>query len=126
MALKITRDVMTPWLIASPTEVYWIGLTTDERHAWDVALGWPDESEINAKKAEGFKAHRLRILRTNKGALEATMKAIPDGALLDVAANSDAPTIRAEMTALILDYLGDYGAVHSRLKEGKNDGELDL
>lgn len=34
----------------------------NEAHAWRVALGWPDEKEIEIAKSKGYKARRVKIV----------------------------------------------------------------
>lgn len=45
-----------PWVVVAPFGVYWLGCADDEHHAWTIALGWPDEAEINDHKARGWYA----------------------------------------------------------------------
>lgn len=45
-----------PWVVVAPDGVVWIGHAQDEAYAWTIALGWPDEAEINYRKADGWYA----------------------------------------------------------------------
>lgn len=45
---------MQLYVIVSPEGVYWIGLHDSEFDAWSVALGWPNPSEIEWYKSEGW------------------------------------------------------------------------
>lgn len=45
-----------PWVVVAPFGLYWLGCADDEHHAWTIALGWPDEAEINDYKTRGWYA----------------------------------------------------------------------
>lgn len=42
------------WVLVSTFGLYYIGLHSSEDDVWRVALGWPDEFEIEEKKREGW------------------------------------------------------------------------
>ena len=48
-------DGLTPWLILSPAGMEWLGLARSEAHAWWIALGFPDASEVAERKAQGWR-----------------------------------------------------------------------
>jgi len=52
---------MMPWVIVSPGGVYWLGHAKDEAHAWTIALGWPDQVEIDDHKALGWYAAEATV-----------------------------------------------------------------
>lgn len=52
---------MMPWVIISPGGVYWLGHATDEWHAWTIALGWPDQAEVDDHKALGWYAAEATV-----------------------------------------------------------------
>ena len=43
-----------PFVMVSPQGLAYVGLHTDESDCWQVALGWPSQEEIDARKAEGY------------------------------------------------------------------------
>lgn len=34
-----------PYVCVNPNGVYWIGHAQNKRHAWEIALGWPDDDD---------------------------------------------------------------------------------
>jgi hypothetical protein len=50
-----------PWVIVGPGGVYWLGHAQDEAGAWCIALGWPDQTEIDNHKAEGWYAAQATV-----------------------------------------------------------------
>ena len=48
------------WVVVSPCGLYYIGLHNSEGDVWRVALGWPDELEIEEKKREGWYAAKAK------------------------------------------------------------------
>lgn len=42
-----------PYVFVTPDGVQWAGLADDEKHAWTIALGWPDDDEIDDAQAGG-------------------------------------------------------------------------
>lgn len=52
---------LMPWVVVAPNGVYWIGHASDERSAWEIALGWPHESEVAERKAAGWYAAKATI-----------------------------------------------------------------
>ena len=56
------RDRDQPWsVLQADGRIYWLGLARDEKQAWTIALGWPDDKEIAEAKADGMKATAVRI-----------------------------------------------------------------
>lgn len=51
----------TPWVVVAPGGLYYVGLHEDERSAWTIALGWPDDEEIADRKREGWYAARAEL-----------------------------------------------------------------
>ena len=49
-------DELRPWVVVSPMGVSWLGHAQDEAGAWCIALGWPDEQEIQHHKDHGWYA----------------------------------------------------------------------
>ena len=47
---------LEPWVVVAPDGLRWIGLAKNEHHAWQFALGWPDQKEIADTKAIGWYA----------------------------------------------------------------------
>ena len=47
---------LDPWVVVAPDGLRWIGLAKNEHHAWQFALGWPDQKEIADTKAIGWYA----------------------------------------------------------------------
>lgn len=45
---------LDPWVVVAPDGVRWLGLAKNEHHAWQFALGWPDQKEIADTKALGW------------------------------------------------------------------------
>lgn len=43
---------MFPWVIVAPDGLRWLGLAMNEHHAWQFALGWPDQKEIQDHKEQ--------------------------------------------------------------------------
>ena len=43
-----------PFVMVSPQGLAYVGLHKDEADCWRVALGWPSDEEIAARKAEGY------------------------------------------------------------------------
>lgn len=43
-----------PYVIISPKGVYYIGMHKSEADCWNIALGWPDDSEIEWCKNNGW------------------------------------------------------------------------
>ncbi len=39
----------------------WLGLARDENNAWQIALGWPDQQEIDAHKLAGWYATEATV-----------------------------------------------------------------
>jgi hypothetical protein len=52
---------LLPFALIGPDGWHYIGLHPDEKDCWRVALGWPDEAEINQKKAEGYKVKKINV-----------------------------------------------------------------
>lgn len=42
-----------PFVFVSPDGVQWAGLADDIGHAWQIALGWPSDEEIDDAQAGG-------------------------------------------------------------------------
>jgi hypothetical protein len=52
----MTADkLILPYVMVGPRGVAYVGLHESEAAAWWIALGFPDQSEIEAKKAAGFR-----------------------------------------------------------------------
>ena len=49
-----TEQKMKPWAVMSPHGIEYVGLCTDEVHAWHIALGWPPDEEIAQLKKQGW------------------------------------------------------------------------
>ena len=45
--------VQKPFVFVTPHGVEWVGLADCISHAWQIALGWPDEIEIEEAEAGG-------------------------------------------------------------------------
>ena len=45
--------VQKPFIFVTPQGVEWLGLADCISHAWQIALGWPDESEIDEAESGG-------------------------------------------------------------------------
>lgn len=43
-----------PYVVVSPSGLYYAGMHTDEDDCWQVALGWPDDAEIQHYKDAGW------------------------------------------------------------------------
>lgn len=50
------KPELRPWVVVHPGGVGWLGHASDERHAWDIALGWPSEAEVKHHKSLGWYA----------------------------------------------------------------------
>jgi hypothetical protein len=60
--MKSNNKIRTPWVIVTHHDgVYWLGHAEDEAHAWCIALGWPDQAEIDSHKAEGWYAAQATV-----------------------------------------------------------------
>ena len=46
-----------PFVMVGPHGLAYVGIHASERDCWQVALGWPSDDEIAARKAEGFAVH---------------------------------------------------------------------
>ena len=58
----MNNKMLMPWVIVSHHDgVYWLGHAQDEAHAWCIALGWPDQAEIDQHKAEGWYAAQANV-----------------------------------------------------------------
>jgi len=45
---------MKPYVMVAPGPVIeWLGLAEDAHHAWQIALGWPDDQEIQDQIVRG-------------------------------------------------------------------------
>lgn len=53
-----------PWIVVSPGGVYWLGHAQDEAHAWTIALGWPEQAEIDNHKRLGWYAAQATVTWT--------------------------------------------------------------
>jgi hypothetical protein len=49
------------WVIVGPKGVAYLGLHLDEHEAWQIYLGWPDESEVAERKAKGWYAAKATL-----------------------------------------------------------------
>ncbi len=61
------HGIPNAWFVVSPRGVDWLGLARDERHAWTIALGWPDDAEIAHKKAKGWHAAQATVTWRKQG-----------------------------------------------------------
>jgi hypothetical protein len=51
------------WSIVRPTgNIFWLGVADDENAAWAIALGWPHDEDIIARKVEGWAARPVVVL----------------------------------------------------------------
>lgn len=50
-----------PWVVVAPSGLSWLGLARDENNAWQIALGWPDQQEIDAHKLAGWYATEATV-----------------------------------------------------------------
>ena len=50
-----------PWVVVAPNGLSWLGLARDEHSAWQIALGWPDQQEIDSHKQEGWYAAEATV-----------------------------------------------------------------
>jgi hypothetical protein len=57
----MTHKPAMPWVVVGPGGVYWLGHAPDEATAWCIALGWPDQAEIDEHKAEGWYAAQATV-----------------------------------------------------------------
>lgn len=57
----MSEQLRTPWVVVSPAGVVWLGHADNEQQAWSVALGWPDDEEINNCKARGWYATEATV-----------------------------------------------------------------
>lgn len=53
---------LLPWVVVSTTGVHWLGHAKNEDHAWQIALGWPDEPEIMFHKKLGWYAAEATVM----------------------------------------------------------------
>lgn len=47
---------LMPWIVVAPAGVHWLGHAKNEDHAWQIALGWPGEAEVQFYKQLGWYA----------------------------------------------------------------------
>lgn len=57
----MTDKPLMPWVVVGSQGVYWLGHSRDEEGAWDIALGWPDQQEIDLRKQEGWYAAEATV-----------------------------------------------------------------
>lgn len=55
------EDALSPWVLVSPDGVMYLGLHGDEASVWRIALGWPDEDEIDRLKSTGWYATKASL-----------------------------------------------------------------
>ena len=55
----MTKNTYYTWVITDPTGAvkYIAKPDDDENTAWTIALGWPDDDEIQRYKSQGWRAH---------------------------------------------------------------------
>lgn len=46
--------MLLPYVIVSPKGVYYLGMHESEHECWTIALGWPDDAEIQWHKDHGW------------------------------------------------------------------------
>jgi hypothetical protein len=56
MTKHLGEKFRQPWVVVAPDGVHWLGEASDEAGAWNVALGWPDQGEIDWHKTAGWYA----------------------------------------------------------------------
>lgn len=52
---------MKPWVIVSPSGLYYIGMHQEELGVWQIALGWPSNTEIEERKRQGWYAAQATV-----------------------------------------------------------------
>lgn len=52
----IDKSVYSPWALFRGGDIYWLGMVRGEAEAWQIALGWPDKTEIDDAKSRGIYA----------------------------------------------------------------------
>ena len=48
------HNLQRPYVLVGPDGVHYVGIHNSEDDCWKIALGWPSEEEILARKSEGF------------------------------------------------------------------------
>jgi len=63
---KSDKGAMGPsvYVLVGPGGLCHVGLHDNEADCWRVALGWPDEAEIQTRKAEGYAVHKANVTWT--------------------------------------------------------------
>lgn len=67
-----TEQKMKPWAVMSPHGIEYVGLCTDETHAWHIALGWPPDEEIAQLKKQGWWASDTAVTINRRAPTGAT------------------------------------------------------
>jgi hypothetical protein len=55
-----------PYVVVANDGVFWVGLAENEAHAWQIALGFPDNGEIAEKKRQGWCAVQAQLTWKNQ------------------------------------------------------------
>lgn len=45
---------MKPYVVVSPEGLYYVGLHANESDAWQIAIGWPSQAEIEDLQQRGW------------------------------------------------------------------------
>jgi hypothetical protein len=62
-----------PFVMVRPQGLAYVGIHKDEAACWQVALGWPSQEEINARKIEGFAVYPATLTWATKGKLNSQL-----------------------------------------------------
>ena len=67
-----TEQKLKPWAVMSPNGIEFVGLCTDEAHAWCIVLGWPSDEEIAHRKTQGWWASDATLTLNRRAPTGAT------------------------------------------------------
>ncbi len=88
-----------PFVMVGPQGLAYVGIHRDEAACWQVALGWPSQEEIDARKHEGFSVHPATLTWVTNGERMFTAQQVADACMAAEIPDSKCESLLLELRA---------------------------